>query len=247
MSAYSDLILAEPSLQSYWRLGETVGSVTVADSKGSVTGTPGSGITLGGASLLTSDALDTCALVVNVANGHIAFGDVYPFTGTATYSFEAWIKPDAAALSNNGFLVDNRSSGGADGWYLRVLAAGGIRSGRVLAAAEDQSQSADGLVEAGGRYHTLTTYDGSTLLVYLNGAQVATIGSSKVLTDPVSAFWVGESQPSGNRCSGLVDEVAVYNTNLSPSAILEHLSAGLASDETITVQYARGSGPVGPF
>jgi hypothetical protein len=240
LSTYSDLILAEASLQSYWRLDETAGSPTVADSKGSITGTIAGSFTLGATGLLASDPATGGR--VTASPSRIEFGDNYPFTGTAAFSVEVWMKPDAAALAANAIYVDNQNG---DGWLLRILAAGAIRMERYLSSAADTSQSANGVLVADNTYHVVCTYDGTDLRIYSNGALVAgPTTSSKVLIDPTTTLTFSSATGGGNQFTGYLDEFAIYNAALSAGSVLAHYDAGVTVTSDVNfapVIYGRGA------
>lgn len=111
---YRTLVFAESTAASYIRLGEANGSSTVADSVGSVTGTVGSGITLGVTGLLGGDA-NTAAQGVA---GTIDFGDNYDFANNSPFTIEFILKPSAfgqrvvaKADGSGGWSVDLDSTG----------------------------------------------------------------------------------------------------------------------------------------
>lgn len=111
---YRTLVLAESTLASYIRLGDANGSSTVADSVGSVTGTVGTGITLGVTGLVGGDA-NTAA---QATAGTIDFGDNYDFANTTPFTIEFILKPDAfgqrvigKADASGGWSIDLDATG----------------------------------------------------------------------------------------------------------------------------------------
>ena len=77
-------------------------------------------------------------------------------------------------------------------------------------------------------YHVVGTYNGSTLLLYINGvlqAETATISGIYSNTDPVTigSFEVNNKDYWFN---GTIDEVAIYNRTLSADEILNHYRLG---------------------
>ena len=60
------------------------------------------------------------------------------------------------------------------------------------------------------------TYDGATLRLYVNGAQVAIAGRRPARSRPTAnPLWIGGNSPYGEYFQGLIDEVRVYNRALT--------------------------------
>jgi len=75
-------------------------------------------------------------------------------------------------------------------------------------------------------YHIAATYDGAEMRIYINGVSAGTL--------PISLQIETNSSPLciGNNCgdeffNGLIDEVAIYNTALSPIEVLYHYGRGV--------------------
>lgn len=83
--------------------------------------------------------------------------------------------------------------------------------------------SATGLLQAAQWHHLAITDDGVTLLLYLNGTQVASIASTAV---PMSAGTVeiGGNAPTGDRLIGSIDSLRVYRGVRTPAEILDEAS-----------------------
>ena len=93
------------------------------------------------------------------------------------------------------------------------------------------TSSADAL-STGEWYFVVGTYDGSTQRIYVNGTQVSSIARSfSIAANTTSDFYIGESDTySGRRFDGRIDEVAVWNTPLSASAITAIYNSGTPID-----------------
>ena len=77
--------------------------------------------------------------------------------------------------------------------------------------------------------HIALTYNGSQLVLYVNGVQVASAAVSGVIQASSSALWIGGNQPYGEYFNGLIDDVRVYNRALSQPEIQTDMSTPLGS------------------
>jgi hypothetical protein len=67
--------------------------------------------------------------------------------------------------------------------------------------------------------HLAGTYDGTTMLFYVNGIQVNSVAQTGAIATSTSPLFIGGDSISGQYWTGLIDEVRVYNRALSASAI----------------------------
>jgi hypothetical protein len=75
--------------------------------------------------------------------------------------------------------------------------------------------------------HMAVSFDGSTLRLYVNGAQAASMAATYVV-NPTAAFGIGALDYSGtwgDFFTGQIDEAALYGTALSASRIQAHYEA----------------------
>ena len=63
--------------------------------------------------------------------------------------------------------------------------------------------------------HVATTYDGATLRLFVNGAQVASRAATGSITVSSGALRIGGNAIWSEYFKGLIDEVRVYNRALS--------------------------------
>jgi hypothetical protein len=67
--------------------------------------------------------------------------------------------------------------------------------------------------------HVATTYDGTTLQLYLDGVLVNTMPQTGSMTASSDALTIGGNVFSGQNWMGLIDEVRIYNRALNPTEI----------------------------
>ena len=146
------------------------------------------------------------------------------------FTLEAWLNPgnDAAVLTaalNAAHMADPRSGwilyqNGTEGWSFRMFNQSGTASALELAGG--------GPVAINTWHHVVITYNGTTATLFVNGAEAATgepVGSPKAYVANTDGPFVigGRSDFAATYAwKGAADEVAIYATALSASAVAEH-------------------------
>jgi VCBS repeat-containing protein len=221
-----DQVLADGAA-SYWRLGETSGTVAT-DAKGVANGTYAGGVTLAQTGALSGDT-DKAASFDGV-DDTVTAGDVYDFAGTVAFSVEFWAKKDTNPASVYPLFV-NKDSGSSprNGWNISMspdstgVDAGKIGFERWNAGVGDGPTSTTA-TQVGVWYYIVATYDGTTMRIYINGVLEASAASSLSMPGNAAAFSIGKS-PTGNQFDGTIDDVAVYNAALTAVQIDAHYAA----------------------
>jgi hypothetical protein len=117
-SVYAEAVLADSPV-SYWRLGESSGTVAV-DEMGTNVGTYVGSITLGQTGALVGDA-DTSVLF-NPADSEITVADHASLDVGDVFSLECWVNRDSVAGTPGGLFMK-----GFTGFELHDLGSGTIR------------------------------------------------------------------------------------------------------------------------
>jgi len=250
MSAYSDVVLADSPIV-YYRLGEPSGT-TADNAEGTAArdGTYRNAPTLGVTGLLTGDA-DTA---VNFAAA--SSQDVWLDTGnmpagsSGGVSIETWAKWGTIPVVDTTQTIATWAANGTTGnarlqwrwfdathqWFHYDFTDG---TNSVEATSLDTLLGA-WLPTVGVAYHIVVTHDytAKTVTFYVNRTDIGTASQP-------SGYGVGIAVPSGswlsvgsyasNYCfDGTLDEVAVYNSVLSPTRIAAHYTAGIPAVPGIT-------------
>lgn len=226
-NVYRDEVIADAP-RGYWRLGETGG--TVAADAGA-NGNPGSyrgAMTLGVTGALPGDP-DNAARFDGV-DDRVTMNDpasgIFDF-GTGDFTVEAWIK---TSVGGDRTVIGKRSTNPY--WYVLVTDDPG-HTGDVRANIHDGSVQRQGYsttrVDDGAWHHVVVVFQRADgIAFYVDGAASGfTAGASPGSVDNSAALQVGKTS-GGGYFSGDVDEVAVYNTALSPARIQAHQLAGAA-------------------
>ena len=218
---YPSLVLAD-SPAAYWRLGESSGT-SAADASGSGNaGTYQNAPTLGAPGLISGT---NTSVLFDGADDRVLAPDSTSLSPTGAVSVEAWARGASFASSSGGYRTIVLKSGS---YWLRVDNAGGVQRARfyIRDAGTYYGVTAAGVtIATGTTYHLVGTYDGTTLRIYVNGVEMGSAAHTGAVDDTTAALLI--SNPPGSTWDGRLDEVAVYPTALSSTAIQQHYSQGL--------------------
>jgi len=218
MSAYSDVVLADSPIV-YYRLGEPSGTTAdnaegTAARDGTYVNTP----TLGVAGLLTGDA-DT-AVTVNGSTQYIYVADQAALDfGNGPLTYELWFK-NADTAKNQWLMAKGTQTAG-----LYYTATTGVIAWRSYGWGPGATSSI-GIADT-NRHHIVGTKDTSNnWLLYIDGVDRTTYAGVTDTASSATDLYIGTCSDLTDYADGTLDEVAVYNTLLSPTRIAAHYTAG---------------------
>lgn len=227
---YKNELLSQASLVSYWRLDEQQGDTVAHDSKGPFDGFYAGGVTLGTISGLVMNVNDTAA----------------EFDGSSAYVHRSY-RPE---LNPPHFTVEALVKlDGGDNQFRAVVSSRDIQAGNafgyILYASDQNVWEAwvgDGTtafkrVPGGAVMNGITTflamtYDGTTLRLYVNPADVtpyAAALSYQPNTNRELRIGAGANEAAAPQYffPGVIDEVAVYNEALPHETLQLHTMMAL--------------------
>ncbi len=217
-TGYAQTVLADNPI-SHWRLGETSGTAA-ADVRGVNAGTYVNAPTLNAASLLATDTANK-AVTLDGTNDHVRVANSNSLRIAAPLTLEAWIKPTTIpAAGSYASVLTKRES------YSLQFNGPRLELTIMQNGTRRRAQAPVGAIVAGQTYHVAGTYDGTTMRLYVNGAQVATTALTGAVTQNTNTLIIGSWDGSTEFMRGTVDEVAVYGTALSAARIAAHNTAG---------------------
>jgi hypothetical protein len=239
LPGYRAAVLGESSLVSLY----TFDSGDATDSKGSNNGSPvdtpsyGPGVGGGGDQALLLDG-----------SGHIDLGPVDAFNfSSGQGSVEAWIRADWADSPGYNPAIFADRDGGPVNWSIHM------NSGKEAAGLwNGSSYTALPIANTGSSWHHLAavfgTNDsgGAAFTLYWDGEAVGTTGQA-LGPNPESPTELGSSALIGaERWVGALDEVAFYNSSLSPDTVRQHYQAfiGGGSPAAPSIQVSISSGKI---
>lgn len=230
---------------SYLRFDDTSGSNAFESGSAGSTWTYTGGYTVGQGALLESE--EGCSVDLNGSTGYIVGPDVFPFTGTASFTLMGMVNLDTIPASGSYMeLCSNLKTdgSGAQGWEFRVFGAGRVELVRTLNGASDACQTAAGTgVLQGKTHHLAATYDGTNMRVYIDGVLAAgPTASSKSLVNVASALVNIGRLPSGaNYLDGRLDEWSFWDGTALSAANVADLAAKALAFGTDLRPYVEGA------
>lgn len=214
-------VLAADSPVAWWRLAETSGTNAVNIGSSGIDGTYTGGYTLGESSII-GDAGDS-AVLFDGTSGYIPAGT----SAQLIYSTFTWM-----AVIRTPATLGQRAifSHGEGGLCIRTEATGKIHVVKSHVASRGEST---GALAADTDYiiHVTIAGDGTTK-IYINGAYDSTV-TPETVYNGAHPFMIGVDRSTAGTFttwwSGKIDEVAIFNSELSAARILAHAqAAGLA-------------------
>ncbi len=206
-TTYERILKGIAGLQSFWTLGEPSGSTTIADYKGSITGTVNGTPTFSQASANPLQLEPGIKFDANTK--YLTFGDNYDFTGSLPYTIIFWAK-HIGAFSATEIIVDKESASGT-GYRIGVSSSGGVSStregifGNIGTATADEWGMAVFSYASGGN-NARGSFD-NTYILNTDGGSLSNVANEFTIArrsyDTTGAF------------NGVIGSVSVFNTNIS--------------------------------
>jgi hypothetical protein len=154
------------------------------------------------------------------------------------FTMEAWIKPAASGFSSINSIMGNRTAGNSgSGLAFYVNDWNTTSLDLVVESKNKKATSINGVITRGVWQHVATTYDGSNIKFYVNGAQVATMNNYYASTTPSETFKIGVLGGEYYGFTGAIDEVRVWNIARNPADIGGSYNHELIGNETGLVAY----------
>ncbi len=187
------------------------------------------------------------AIQFDGANDYITMGDVDALDGLTTTSWSAWIKTTATTEKH---FIDKSFCGGTSGDGPVDFGVNFSTVGKVavyLANGSTVSGVVEGAIDVNdGEWHMATfTYDGSTILIYVDGRlDTTTAWAGGALTSTSNAVEIGGNcnGHGGLFWSGQIDEARAYSRVLSAAEIKALYDRGTPDKVNSSVSTPQGTG-----
>jgi CSLREA domain-containing protein len=135
-------------------------------------------------------------------------------------TIDGWIKPNTA--NPGGHYFGKALSGGHD---YAVFHSNGVVNGVIRTASGEVTLAPNYSPPTGTWTHIALTYDGATLTLYANGAQIGAVAQTGNISSVGAPFNIG-GRDDGFDFDGQVDEVEVFTRALRPEEIADLFNAG---------------------
>jgi hypothetical protein len=225
ITAYADAVLADGPV-AYLRLDEEPGNGTAEDSIGSFDGTLVGGVTWRepGAVADTGNA----SIRFDGTSGALVLGDVLDFPDGAPFSIELWAKrDDVAPLPTLEWLFSKEVGLNETREGYCLLLTTELRLGAEVWFGELDAAVAykKGPTPNGAWHHLVVTGSTTSLLVYVDGVAYGSGGFTAGLADTDGPLIFAAQAGIQNNFEGWLDEIAVYDVELTPAQVAAHRAA----------------------
>ena len=140
-------------------------------------------------------------------------------------TLEAWVNPQSVTAGWRDVVYK-----GNDNYYLESTSwPTGRPAGGTIVGGSYVEAYAPSVLAANTWSHLALTYDGTTLRLYLNGAQVASAVRSGSMLTSANPLQIGGDNIYGQYFQGRIDEVHVYNVPLTQAQIQADMNTPLVS------------------
>ena len=206
----------------YWRLGESNGSAAADSGVNGNSGTYVSGVTLGAAGAVAGTA--NTAARFDGTSGLLSSNA--RFSNPTTYSEELWFN---TTTTNGGKLIGfgSEATGLSGGYDRHVYMENDGRLTFGVWTGNPNTITSPNSYNDGSWHHMVATQASDGMKLYVDGGLVGTNPQNQAQN--YDGYWrVGSDNTWGPQpyFAGLIDEVAVYATALSPEVVANHHSVG---------------------
>ncbi|MCA9135262.1 MAG: right-handed parallel beta-helix repeat-containing protein, partial [Planctomycetales bacterium] len=207
---YQGTVTASSAI-AHWTLGETSGT-TAVDRIGGYNGTLIDSPELGNEGVFGPGR--DAAMTFDGASGYVSVPDA-PALNPATFSVSAWVYAGSGISTYDSVVTKMTGTGFNDGFGIYYYS-GDLN---FFVNQYDLNNDAQGPITLNRWTHIAATFDGDTARLYIDGELA---GQRSGLTiDPSSApLEIGRARNNGYIWNGGIDEVAFYDTVLSPQSIV---------------------------
>jgi hypothetical protein len=224
-NCYVSTILADSPI-SYWRLGETAGTVA-QDGAGNSPGTYVNA-SLNQPGYSEGDSNGSIGLPASsIGRGYVQVANSSPFTfsGLTPFAIEAWV--NFTNVSSIQRIVSTFGFTAPAGYAFGIKDANNLRF--TTGGVQDADQPLPTALVPGVWYHLVVTSDSASFHFYVNGVEVGTGvpiigGGNPGVHVPLQLGANPSVYPAAEQVNGRIDEVAIYSF-LNASQVLAHYNA----------------------
>jgi glucose/arabinose dehydrogenase/chitodextrinase len=152
---------------------------------------------------------------------------------TTGMTMEAWVRPTALDNKWKTVLFKHRDNNATNMMYVLYgnrntrVPNTEITNGTAVRAANGAAQ-----LPLNTWSHLASTYDGATLRLFVNGAQVGSLATAGAISVSNGELWIGGNNVWPEFFAGLIDEVRIYNRALSAAEITTDMNTSVGIPDT---------------
>jgi Concanavalin A-like lectin/glucanases superfamily len=229
-AVYPNKILVDNPV-TYWRLDEAGAPFAADSSTGNIAGVYSGGVSYRQAGGVPGDT-DT-GVTFNGTDGRVLSWTAQ--NPTASYSLDLWFRTTTTSggkLIGFGTGISSNNATGISGTYDRHIYM--TNSGRLVIgnrADTIRTATSPASYNNGAWHHVIGTSGATGLHLYVDGVEVAS-NAAATSAGAYTGYWrIGydningwPSQPSSRAFAGSIDDVAIYNYQLTPAQVAAHMS-----------------------
>lgn len=172
------------------------------------------------------------ALSFNGTNAWVTVNDAPGLRLTTGMTLEAWVRPTTVSGWRT-IVVKQRGTGGSYALFASDPNRSPQGPAGFINIGSDRDAWGTSVLSLNTWTHLTTTYDGTSLRMYVNGTLARTVSAPGTIATTADVLRIGGSSNGGNYFSGLIDEVRVYNRALSASEIQTDMNSAVNSAPTV--------------
>ena len=172
------------------------------------------------------------ALTFNGTNASATIPDHPTLDLTTGMTLEAWVRPTTLGNSWRTAIMKEQAGSMAYGLYAhggdsgQKVPLGEIVSGGFRTAAGTTSLSINTWT------HLATTYDGTTLRLFINGVQAGQLPHTGAIVTSTGSLRIGGNNIWGEWFEGQIDEIRIYNRALTATELQADMNTSISSPDT---------------
>ena len=210
------------ALVAHWKMNDAAGQKVVVDSAGSNNGE--AAINIVSVSGKTGRAISFNGTTDKIT---VAASSDFDFTAAGqgkAFTIACWAKPSNVNTAER-LVYRYDGDGTEDGYYLAQTTGKWTFAVHLTAGDSDTADSSD--APTGGWQHLAGTRDASGVMtLYVDGVAVDTGSKDGDLDGDDEPLYIGVDRVAGGEFTGSLDDVRVYNTELSVSEIRTIMATG---------------------
>lgn len=176
------------------------------------------------------------ALALDGTNDYVSIPNESKFDFTNNMTVEAWIKVNSFSVADQAIITK-----GDEAWKLtRNGSTNALKFSFTYTFFFTSTYTVSGTrnVNDGKWHHVAATYNGSQMILYVDGTLDAYASASASIDNTSSQVWIGaNSQVPGQNFNGKIDEVRIWNTAQSNASIRSNMNKTLVGNELGLVGY----------